>query len=148
MKLGKAVVVVENNGYRLRKWTTPLTPLEEPDNSGTPDPVANAGAKPSGAPLAEYMCQIGDEDLHNSAGTRLTKVSDILAMDRANYHKFKIRHRRDLQDETFFATPANREIFSRVPVTIPKDLADWALKGGAILKVTVYADRIVVSQPQ
>jgi hypothetical protein len=94
------------------------------------------------------MCQIGEEDLRNSAGTRLTKAADILAMDRANYHKFKIRHRRDLQDETYFASAENRQIFGKVPVTIPKKLEDWTLKGGAILQVTVYPDRVVVSQPE
>jgi hypothetical protein len=148
-RTGKAVVTAEKNGYRLKKWVSPLKPFEEPaDEQAAPGPATKAGANPKSAPLADYMCQIGDEDLRNSAGGRLDKVSDILAMDRANYHKFRIRHRRDLQDETFFATPSNRQIFALVPITIPKNLEEWTLKGGAILQVKVYVDRVVVAQPE
>ncbi|MBI4861367.1 MAG: hypothetical protein HY815_14080 [Candidatus Riflebacteria bacterium] len=110
-----------------------------------PSPIVLAQAGGGGeAPLAEYLCQIGDHDLKNSEGKRLKTVAEILRQDRANYHKFKVRDRRDLADETFFASAKNRELFSRVTVQCPPSLAQRIVGSGAIVQVRAYRDRIVV----
>jgi hypothetical protein len=37
-------------------------------------------------------------------------------------------------------------MFMNVPIECPKNLQEWILKGGAILEIKVYPDRIVVGQ--
>jgi hypothetical protein len=58
-------------------------------------------ALPLGAPaaaqqlLASYAAHIGPEDLRNSQGDRLREPWQVLRQDRANFHRFGIRHRGD-----------------------------------------------------
>lgn len=51
--------------------------------------------------LAQYVADLGPEDHFNSSGTRLTTFGALLAQDRANYHRFGIRHRNDGADPIF-----------------------------------------------
>jgi len=150
-KMGTAVLTVNPRGYRVKNWISPLKPMGdqnqiESPRDAIPSPIT---AKPpvtsEEEALAKYLCQIGPEDVRNSTGKRLTTVPEILRQDRANYHKFRVRHRRDLDDETFFKTTANRELFNRVPVQCPPALAGSILNGEATVVVKVYRDRIVVS---
>ncbi len=60
--------------------------------------------------LAEYVADIGPEDHYNSSGTRLTSFAALIAQDRANYHRFGIRHRSDGNDPIF----ASREMRAQI----------------------------------
>ncbi len=60
-----------------------------------------------------YIAVIGVEDLYNSKGQRLTEPWQILRQDRANYHRFGIRHDGDTGDQ-FFASIDNRAIMERM----------------------------------
>ncbi|MCY4335525.1 MAG: hypothetical protein OXC60_12760 [Litoreibacter sp.] len=51
--------------------------------------------------LAQYVADIGPEDHYNSSGTRLTSFAALIAQDRANYHRFGIRHDDDGADPIF-----------------------------------------------
>lgn len=57
--------------------------------------------------IGSYVAYIGHEDLYNSNGQRLGEFWQIIRQDRANYHRFGIRHRGDEWDP-FFADAANR----------------------------------------
>ncbi|MCC5971419.1 MAG: hypothetical protein JJU15_15855 [Pararhodobacter sp.] len=57
--------------------------------------------------IGSYVTYIGWEDLHNSNGQRLGEYWQILRQDRANFHRFNIRHQGDEWDP-FFADPGNR----------------------------------------
>ncbi|MCX7718776.1 MAG: VCBS repeat-containing protein [Candidatus Sumerlaeaceae bacterium] len=143
IRSGRGVVEATPQGFRLVRMITPMRkPEAEP-----PEETPNSGTSGSGSVLAAYMCQIGDEDLRNSKGERLKTVRDILAQDRANFHKHRIRHRRDIAEETYFASAANRQMFQSARLEVPDRLAKWIIEGGAIVQVTVYPGRIVVSQP-
>ena len=54
-----------------------------------------------------YISEIGSEDRVNSRGNPLTKAEQILAQDRANFHRFGIRHPGDTGDQ-FFGVRDNR----------------------------------------
>lgn len=143
VRMGKGIVEATAQGFRLLRM---ITPMKEPDA----EPPAETGTKDTteaSRALAAYLCQIGDEDLRNSKGERLKTVRDILAQDRANFHKHRIRHRRDIDEETFFASAANRQMFQSACIEVPGRLAKWIVEGGAIVQVTVYPGRVVVSQP-
>jgi hypothetical protein len=150
-RTGKAALARTADGFKLIRWLKPLGPFEpegdipetQAPGSKTPDTAGSGGGF-----VARYTCQIGDEDLRNSAGGRLGKVGEILAQDRANYHRFKIRHRRDLDGDNYFSSPARRELFRQLPVRVPQGLADAIVRGGATVRVTVFPDRIEVSQPE
>lgn len=57
--------------------------------------------------IGAYYAQIGREDMFNSSGVRLGDLGAILQQDRANYHRFGIRHAGDDSDRVF-ADPATR----------------------------------------
>lgn len=142
---GVALVAADENGYHVKSWIKKLA------RSSGDEPSANdtqaAGQSPSsnaGKPLANYTCQLGEEDMRSSKGERLTKISEVLAQDRANYHRFKIRHRRDLDEESYFASATNRVLFERVPVRASEKAVQLIRQGNATVQVTAYADRIEV----
>ncbi|MBO9420105.1 hypothetical protein J7481_11410 [Labrenzia sp. R4_2] len=51
--------------------------------------------------LARYIANIGPEDHYNSSGKRLTSFAALIAQDRANFHRFGIRHQHDGFDPIF-----------------------------------------------
>ena len=142
VKSGVAIVGLDAKGMGLRKWVKPLktTSEEQPE----PEQAANTGTASNAGILANYMCQLGPEDMRSSTGERLTSLRDVLAQDRANYHRFKIRHRRDMPDENYFNTPERRQHFSKVPVNVSKRVLDLINQGNATVVVTAYPDRVDV----
>ena len=169
MRAGSALVKPIESGFKVEKWlkpmkpvdTTPQEPAETPASRGTGEPTGKTSSKPpaesveqtssrdTGRPassLARYMCQIGDEDLRNSRGERLAEVGEVLAQDRANFHKYGVRHRRDMDEESYFTTPERRQLFYKIRIEGPASLKKSILQGGAIVVVTVYPDRVVISQ--
>ncbi|MCS4089910.1 PAN domain-containing protein [Rhizobium sp. BK176] len=58
--------------------------------------------------IARYRAYIGDSDLYNSRGDRLTKPWQIIRQDLANFHQFGFRDRGD-QSDGLFSDPINRE---------------------------------------
>lgn len=61
--------------------------------------------------LAEYLAWLGPEDTVNSRGTRLTSFAAIVQQDRANFHRFGIRHQLDTVDPLFH----DRSLRSQIP---------------------------------
>lgn len=57
--------------------------------------------------VAAYQTWIGPEDYFNSAGMRLSDPCTIVRQERANFHRFGIRHPSDGSD-SLFANPDNR----------------------------------------
>lgn len=51
--------------------------------------------------MAYYRAEIGPEDFRSSRGTRLTDFGAVLQQDRANVHRFGIRHPGDDIDPVF-----------------------------------------------
>jgi hypothetical protein len=51
--------------------------------------------------MGSYYAEIGPEDRRNSSGTALTEAGGILQQDRANVHRFGIRHAGDQMDRVF-----------------------------------------------
>lgn len=51
--------------------------------------------------LGTYLAWIGGEDLYNSKGKRLGDAVSVLRQDRANFHRFGIRHALDEPDHWF-----------------------------------------------
>ena len=65
-------------------------------------------------PIEHYRAYIGEADLFNSKGTRLTQPWQIIRQDRANFHQYGIRDNDD-QSDSFFADPANRQSLEVMP---------------------------------
>ena len=57
--------------------------------------------------IDSYTAEIGPEDRINSRGAALKRPEQILAQDRANFHRFNIRHPGDTAD-TVFSDRSNR----------------------------------------
>lgn len=144
VKTGKAVVTLDAEGATIQKWIKPLAEYSEPP----PPPSAKTPVAPASgnatSPLASYVCQIGIEDMTNSMGSRLKEMHEILLQDRANYHRFKLRHREDKPDEQFFKSSENRQLFAHVPIQATAKAQQTFARGNAILHVTAYADHVEV----
>lgn len=94
-------------------------------------------------PIETYFTLIGPEDLYNSSGVRLTDAVQIVRQDRANVHRYGIRHDGDETDR-FFSSLENR---NKLPAMAAKgkmrpDTARLIRQGDIYIVVTIYKDRI------
>ena len=101
--------------------------------------------------IGSYGAYLGPEDLVNSKGVRLTTVGQIVQQDRANYHRFGIRHQWDEYDP-WFGTQGNRAAIPGL-VVVSSAIAPVIVRQGAYVAVVVYGDacgritRLVVEIP-
>jgi hypothetical protein len=99
--------------------------------------VVLAGPVAAQHQLGAYYAEIGREDMFNSSGVRLGDLGAILQQDRANYHRFGIRHFGDDPDP-FFADRAAR---SQIPALYAKgpgeDLIERIVLQGNTLGILV-----------
>lgn len=142
-RTGVASVERTSSGFRIVRWFNPLAevgPTEPPDQpTATHQPSANMA-------IVRYLAAITDVDRRSSSGVPLTELKDILAQDRANVHRFGRRQRGD-EIDSYFTTPAHRELFQRLRVSCPLKLAERIRTGGNVLIfVTVYPDRIEIEE--
>lgn len=75
-----------------------------------------------------YNCRISAHDRVNSSGKKLTTLRDILAQDRANYHRFGRRDRVD-ESDFVFTTTASRNLFQFARIRIDPGLRKRILAG-------------------
>jgi hypothetical protein len=75
-----------------------------------------------------YNCRISAKDRVNSEGNQLTTLRDILAQDRANFHRFGRRDRVD-EFDTVFVTIASRNLFQFARIRIDPALKRRILAG-------------------
>ena len=117
-----------------------------PEEPAQPTPVAAAPTKSSirtesgaSALIGSYVAFIGEDDLYNSSGTRLTQPWAILRQDRANFHKFGLSQPGDTSDP-LFGNAANRESMERLlrNGSISADARARITQGGAAVRVQVY----------
>ncbi|MGH1416413.1 MAG: hypothetical protein ACRBB0_23185 [Pelagimonas sp.] len=89
--------------------------------------------------IGSYVAYIGQDDLYNSKGARLSEPWQILRQDRANYHRFGISQPGDEWDP-FFGSMENRGIMERMIMngSIEPAAARNLLRGGATVFVRIY----------
>ncbi|MFK0161829.1 hypothetical protein [Rhizobium sp. NPDC090279] len=94
----------------------------------------------SSASLIEsYRAYIGNDDLYNSKGERLTLPWQIIRQDRANYHAYRRRDRGD-QGDSFFSLPSNRQKLEAMLASgnIADDAGNLIVRGNVRIKVDIY----------
>ncbi|MCT4558705.1 MAG: hypothetical protein N4A61_11705 [Pelagimonas sp.] len=89
--------------------------------------------------IGSYVAYIGQDDLYNSKGARLTQPWQVLRQDRANFHKFGISQRGDEWDP-FFSDYNNRAVMERMVMngSIEPQARQDLLRGGATVFVRIY----------
>lgn len=89
--------------------------------------------------VGSYAAFIGEDDLYNSSGVRLTEPWQVLRQDRANYWKFGIRQPGDEADP-FFSSVENRAAMEQMVMDgrIDPRAARMILQGGATVYVTIW----------
>ena len=85
--------------------------------------MAGATAARADDLIASYSAYIGQDDLYNSNGARLTEPWQVIRQDRANVHKFGIRQPGD-ESDGFFGSVRNRELAETM---IRRDA--WSIRG-------------------
>lgn len=101
--------------------------------------VGLSGAAQAQEVVGSYAAYIGEDDLYNSQGERLTEPWQVLRQDRANYHKYKIRQRGD-EGDPFFSDVNNRAAMEQMVMagSIEAQAARDLLRGGATVYVTIF----------
>ncbi|WP_420410328.1 hypothetical protein [Hoeflea sp.] len=61
--------------------------------------------------IAEYLAWLDARDTVNSSGVKLGSFGQVLAQDRANYHRFGIRQELDMGDTVF----GSRDMRAKLP---------------------------------
>jgi len=91
--------------------------------------------------IGSYTAFIGEDDLYNSSGKRLTQPWAILRQDRANFHKFGIRQSGDSSD-TLFRNVRNRARMERMIRNGSTSAAarNAIVSGGVVVKVEVLGN--------
>jgi hypothetical protein len=89
--------------------------------------------------VGRYVAYIGQDDLYNSNGVRLTEPWQVLRQDRANYHRFGVSQPGDEWDG-FFGSIDNRAIMERMVMNgrIDPGAARNLVNGGAMVVVRIY----------
>ena len=89
--------------------------------------------------VGQYVAYIGNDDLHNSSGVRLSEPWQVLRQDRANFHRFGISQPGD-QPDSFFGNIDNRAIMERMVMNghIEPSAAQRLVNGGAMVVVRIY----------
>ncbi len=75
--------------------------------------------------VAAYYTEFGYEDFFNSRGTALLDVGAVVQQDRANFHRFGIRHNND-ESDPYFADRATR---ATIPDLVRAGPVDAYLQG-------------------
>lgn len=101
--------------------------------------IVAAGAARADEIVGGYAAFIGEDDLYNSSGVRLTEPWQVLRQDRANYWKFGIRQPGDEADP-FFSSVENRAAMEQMVMNgrIDPRAARMILQGGATVYVTIW----------
>ena len=89
--------------------------------------------------IDEYYAYIGEDDLYNSRGSRLTEAWQVIRQDRANFHRFGIRQYGD-EGDTFFGSQRNRAIAERMLLNgyIDRSAARRLVSGNVTIHVEIY----------
>ncbi|MEL7273169.1 MAG: hypothetical protein AAGK33_07000 [Pseudomonadota bacterium] len=89
--------------------------------------------------IGSYVAFIGEDDLYNSRGSRLSQPWQVLRQDRANFHRFGIAQRGD-EGDPFFASARNRALMERMVQRgyIEPSAARRIVRGGATVFVRIY----------
>lgn len=86
-----------------------------------------------------YNAYIGEEDLYNSYGERLSEPWQVIRQDRANYHRFGTSQPGD-EGDAFFASAKNREKAERMIEygSIETRAARALVRGNVLINVQIF----------
>ena len=89
--------------------------------------------------IESYRAYIGEADLFNSSGERLTQPWQIVRQDRANFHLYGVRDHDD-ESDTFFADKGNRQALEQMlrTGTMTRDAANMIVRGNVWIDVDIY----------
>jgi hypothetical protein len=87
--------------------------------------------------IDSYVAVIGQQDRTNSSGTALTQPAQILAQDRANFHRFGIRQAGDTADRTFLTAEGRAQMAGLLGNGFVEPAAAQAILGGQNAPVLV-----------
>ncbi|MGB8291081.1 MULTISPECIES: hypothetical protein [Rhizobium] len=110
--------------------------------SGTAHAQARVTATHRNGLVESYRAYIGEADLFNSNGARLTQPWQIIRQDRANFHQYGVRDRDD-ETDSFFADPVNRQALEQMlrNGTMTRDAANMIVRGNVWIDVDIYGSQ-------
>lgn len=92
--------------------------------------------------IESYRAFVGQADLFNSNGARLTQPWQVIRQDRANFHQYGVRDRDD-ETDSFFADPINRQALEEMlrNGTMTRDAASMIVRGNVWIDVDIYGSQ-------
>lgn len=95
-------------------------------------------------PIATYRARLSSADHFNGRGVQLTGAADIIAQDRANYHRFKKRDYDDGWDSVFSAKAQRLRMRQLLAGQITPALKRKIVYGRPLVEVKVWSDYATV----
>ncbi|NUB44385.1 hypothetical protein GEU84_008320 [Fertoebacter nigrum] len=91
--------------------------------------------------IGGYVAYIGEDDLYNSSGARLSEPWQVLRQDRANFHRFGISQNGDEWDP-FFGDANNRAAMEQMVIDggVSSAARRLLLQGGATVYVNIWGN--------
>jgi len=117
----------------------PPPPPPAPARQTTRSTVTGSGGGSPYRLIASYNAFIGNDDLYNSRGSRLSAPWQVLRQDRANVHRFGVSQSGDEGDPIFSSTK-NRAIMERLVAngTIQAGAGQRIVNGNVSVRVEIY----------
>lgn len=133
---GTEVAVLETKG----KWRN--IAIKSGEHKGTQGWAHICCLKPKGAKDL-YWARLGADDHYSSSGTALQSAPGIVRQDRANFHKFKVRDKReDRDDDLYDDKKARAELSSKLKESLDKETKAIIFGHQPLIEVVTWEDRV------
>ena len=101
--------------------------------------------KPKGAKDL-YWARLGANDHNNRSGKPLESAVGIVRQDRANYHAFKVRDKREDRDDDLYGDKSERSKLTKMlKESLDKETKRIILKHTPLIQVVTWEDRVDVT---
>jgi hypothetical protein len=101
--------------------------------------------KPKGS-LDLYWARLGAEDHSNNSGTPIESAAGIIRQDRANYHAFKLRDKRDDRTDDTYDDKAKRKwLATALKGSLDKETKGIIHQREPLIQVVTWDDRVDVT---
>ena len=136
---GTEVIVLETQG----KWRS--IRVKSGEHKGVDGWAHICCLKPKGAKDL-YWARLGPDDHYSSSGTALQSAPGIVRQDRANYHAFKVRDKRqDRDDDLYDDKKARAGLSTMLKASLDKETKRIILGHEPLVEVVTWEDRVDVT---
>jgi len=131
--------VAEALASKVEEWTGD-DDRKRTDEASLPGAASGASDSADRDPDIVYRARMSDDDHRNSKGRNLVEAHHIIAMDRANYHRFQRRDPEDQADPTLHDKRGRRVLRRLLRRGMDRDIAERIVRGTPLIEVRIWGE--------